>query len=73
MSLEELWTYWKKLKNESLRPLKGIKMGVTTCLGGNCGVMFQSIKEFKETIKKNGGAPVNYLMQVGYYALSIKT
>ncbi len=43
-----------------------LKMGVTTCLGGNCGVQFQKLKEFKEKIENHGGSPVNYLMLVGY-------
>lgn len=43
-----------------------LKMGVTTCLGGNCGVQYQDLKIFKETIEKLGGAPVNYLMLAGY-------
>lgn len=43
-----------------------LKMGVTTCLGGNCGVQYQDLNLFKETINKLGGAPVNYLMLVGY-------
>ncbi|MBE6033164.1 MAG: amidohydrolase [Clostridiales bacterium] len=43
-----------------------LKMGVTTCLGGNCGVQYQDLDLFKNTITKLGGAPVNYLMLVGY-------
>ncbi|QOX63176.1 amidohydrolase family protein [Anoxybacterium hadale] len=43
-----------------------LRMGVTTCLGGNCGVQYQNLKAFKETISGLGGAPVNYLMLVGY-------
>lgn len=43
-----------------------LKMGVTTCLGGNCGVQHQNLKLFKNTISKIGGSPVNYLMLVGY-------
>lgn len=43
-----------------------LKMGVTTCLGGNCGVQHQNLKLFKNTISKIGGSPVNYLMLAGY-------
>nr|WP_315024723.1 amidohydrolase family protein [uncultured Aminipila sp.] len=43
-----------------------LKMGVTTCLGGNCGVQHQNLKLLKNTISKIGGSPVNYLMLVGY-------
>ncbi len=41
-------------------------MGVTTCLGGNCGKSRQSLDMFKNVIKELGGAPVNYLIQAGY-------
>lgn len=43
-----------------------LKQGVTTCVGGNCGVMYQTLKEFKDTIKELGGSPVNYVMLSGY-------
>lgn len=43
-----------------------LKMGVTTCLGGNCGVQHQNLKLFKNTINRIGGSPVNYLMLAGY-------
>lgn len=42
-----------------------LKMGVTTCLGGNCGIQRQSIGEFKSFIEEMGGAPVNYMMLAG--------
>ncbi|QAT42091.1 amidohydrolase family protein [Aminipila luticellarii] len=45
-----------------------LKMGVTTCLGGNCGVQHQDLEVFKDTINRLGGSPVNYLMLVGYNA-----
>ncbi|QIB68463.1 amidohydrolase family protein [Aminipila butyrica] len=45
-----------------------VKMGVTTCLGGNCGVQYQDLALFKDTIQRLGGAPVNYLMLAGYNA-----
>lgn len=43
-----------------------LKMGVTTCLGGNCGSARQPLQVFKDTIHSLGGAPVNYMMQAGY-------
>ncbi len=46
-----------------------LQMGVTTCLGGNCGVQHQSVKLFRKTLEKLGGAPVNYRVLVGYNQL----
>ena len=43
-----------------------LQMGVTTCLGGNCGSAHQPIDVFKDTIEKQGGSPVNYMIQAGY-------
>lgn len=43
-----------------------LEMGVTTALGGNCGVQRQSIREFRETIEELGGSPINYCMLAGY-------
>lgn len=43
-----------------------LKQGVTTCVGGNCGVMHQSVAEFRQTIERLGGSPVNYVMLSGY-------
>ncbi len=43
-----------------------LKMGVTTCVGGNCGNHRQDLRDFKHTIEKLGGAPVNYYMLTGY-------
>lgn len=43
-----------------------LQMGVTTCLGGNCGLQKQDLKDFKHIISELGGAPVNYLMLAGY-------
>lgn len=40
-------------------------MGVTTCVGGNCGNNRQSIVDFFEFIDKNG-APANYLSFIGH-------
>lgn len=46
--------------------------GVTTCVGGQCGVQKQPISYFKEVIEELGGAPVNYLMLVGYNEIRTK-
>ncbi len=43
-----------------------LEMGVTTAVGGNCGSMRQSIKDFKAVLEANGGSPVNYVMLAGY-------
>lgn len=43
-----------------------LKMGVTTCLGGNCGLQHQSVKEFSDSISHLGGCPVNYMLLAGY-------
>ena len=43
-----------------------MEMGVTTAVGGNCGVMYQPLSEFKQTIEELGGSPVNYVMLAGY-------
>ena len=43
-----------------------LQMGVTTCLGANCGSAHQPIDVFKESIEQLGGAPVNYMIQAGY-------
>ena len=42
-----------------------LKMGVTTCLAGNCGENRQSVDTFFDFIDKNG-APVNYLSAIGH-------
>lgn len=44
-------------------------MGVTTAVGGNCGIQHQDLSYFKDVIERLGGAPVNYIMQVGYNTL----
>lgn len=41
-------------------------MGVTTAVGGNCGMQHQSLCEFKKAIKRLGGSPINYIMLAGY-------
>lgn len=43
-----------------------LRMGVTTAVGGNCGIQHQRLKEFKGGIRKLGGAPINYQMLAGY-------
>ena len=43
-------------------------MGVTTCVGGNCGVSRQQLQVFKQIVEELGGAPVHYLMLSGYNA-----
>ena len=43
-----------------------LKQGVTLAVGGNCGVMNQTVKEFRDTVEELGGAPINYLMLSGY-------
>ena len=43
-----------------------LEMGVTTAVGGNCGVQYQPLAEFKAIMEELGGAPVNYIMLAGY-------
>ncbi len=43
-----------------------VKQGVTTCVGGNCGVLYQPVKDFKAVLEDKGGAPANYIMLTGY-------
>lgn len=43
-----------------------LEMGVTTAVGGNCGLQNQDLSYFKDVIKRMGGSPVNYLMLAGY-------
>ena len=43
-----------------------LEMGVTTAVGGNCGLQNQDLSYFKDVIKRLGGSPVNYLMLAGY-------
>lgn len=44
---------------------KMLLMGVTTGVGGNCGINKQSIKEFYDFVDKNG-SPINYLLFIGH-------
>ncbi len=44
---------------------KMLKMGVTTCVGGNCGNNRQTVEEFFDFIDKNG-SPVNYMLFTGH-------
>ena len=43
-----------------------VLMGVTSALGGNCGVNRQPVDVFKGIIEKMGGAPINYMVLAGY-------
>ena len=43
-----------------------LEMGVTTAVGGNCGVQYQPLNYFKKVIDELGGSPVNYIMLAGY-------
>lgn len=43
-----------------------LKQGVTTACGGNCGIQNQKLEDFKKTIDRLGGSPINYLMMAGY-------
>ncbi len=43
-----------------------LKQGVTTCVAGQCGIQYQSVKDFRKTIFDLGGAPVNYITFTGY-------
>ena len=49
-----------------------LEMGVTTVVGGNCGVQYQPLADFKAAIKELGGCPVNYIMLAGYNELRTK-
>ena len=43
-----------------------LKQGVTMAVGGNCGTLYQTVKEFRDTIEELGGSPINYMMLSGY-------
>lgn len=43
-----------------------LRMGVTTCVSGNCGGQRQDVKYFRQVIERLGGAPCNYLLLAGY-------
>ncbi len=43
-----------------------LEMGVTTAVGGNCGVQYQPVKVFRSIIDELGGSPVNYVLLAGY-------
>ncbi len=53
-----------------------LKMGVTTAVGGNCGIQRQKVEKFREVIEKLGGSPINYMLMTGYnqkrYDLSVQ-
>ena len=42
------------------------KQGVTLAVGGNCGVMKQPVKVFKQVMNELGGCPINYIILSGY-------
>lgn len=54
-----------------------LSMGVTTAVGGNCGIQRQKISEFRHGISRLGGSPINYIMLAGYnqcrYKLGIES
>ena len=43
-----------------------LRQGVTMALGGNCGTLHQTVREFRNTIEELGGSPINYMMLSGY-------
>ncbi|MDO4395922.1 MAG: amidohydrolase family protein, partial [Clostridia bacterium] len=43
-----------------------LEMGVTTAVGGNCGLQNQDLSYFKDAIERLGGSPINYIMLAGY-------
>ncbi len=43
-----------------------VRMGVTSCLCGNCGESPQTFEEFSAWVRSKGGAPTNYLVLAGY-------
>ena len=43
-----------------------LEMGVTTAVGGNCGVQKQPLSVFKSVLDELGGSPVNYIILAGY-------
>ncbi|MEY8369730.1 amidohydrolase family protein [Anaerovoracaceae bacterium 42-11] len=49
-----------------------LEMGVTTAVGGNCGNLRQSLRDFKKILKRKGGSPVNYAMLAGYNSCRAK-
>lgn len=49
-----------------------LEMGVTTAVGGNCGMQNQDLAYFKDVLQRKGGAPVNYIMLAGYNQMRYK-
>lgn len=45
-----------------------LNMGVTTAIGGNCGLSLHDPVDFMDKVKSHG-APVNYGLQIGYNTL----
>lgn len=50
---------------------KMLEMGVTSCVGGNCGNNREDLRVFVDHINENG-APVNYMMFIGHNFLRDK-
>ena len=50
---------------------KMVRMGVTTAVGGNCGISWGGIDESKRFIDyiESNGSPINYLLFAGYNSL----
>ncbi|MCD1147811.1 amidohydrolase family protein [Peptoniphilus sp. KCTC 25270] len=46
-----------------------LEQGVTTCVGGQCGVLRQKVDDFRQIIEEMGGSPVNYITLTGYNTL----
>lgn len=49
-----------------------LEMGVTTAVGGNCGMQNQDLAYFKQVLDRLGGSPVNYIMLAGYNQMRYK-
>lgn len=49
-----------------------LEMGVTTAVGGNCGIQKQDLSYFKKVLERLGGSPVNYIMLAGYNQMRYK-
>ena len=49
-----------------------LQMGVTTAVGGNCGVQHQPVAVFRQIIDELGGSPVNYILLAGYNEERVK-
>ncbi|MDM8534080.1 amidohydrolase family protein [Clostridiaceae bacterium HSG29] len=69
MHEEKIESYQENIEFDVSKSM--VKMGVTTCVGGNCGINFSGFDGFKKFKKSiiNNGAPVNYLLFAGYTTL----